>query len=87
MSFETPRQAFATREAHEALLELKKLVDDVTKLTHAAELESFRAAINHNEDGRIRSSLQVVIERLKSPAFDRTLCEAREKLETAARIQ
>jgi len=87
MNFETPKQAFATREAHEALLELKKLVDDVTNLTHAAKLESFRASINRNEECRVRSSLQVVIERLKSPEFDKTLFEAREKLEAAARIQ
>jgi len=87
MNLATPKQALATREAHEALLELKKLVDDVTKLTHAAELESFRASINRNEECGVCSSLQMVIERLKSPEFDKTLFEAREKLETAARIR
>jgi hypothetical protein len=76
--------AFAGRYAHEDLLELKKVIDDATNMTHAAELESFRAAINRNDDNRDRSSLRAVIGRLKSPGFDRALFEVRDKLETAA---
>jgi len=83
MKLETPKQAFATREAHEALLELKKLVDDAAKKTHEAELESFHAAINRTEDNRVRTTLQVVIERLKSADFEQRLFVAREKLEMA----
>jgi hypothetical protein len=86
VNLETPKQAFAARDAHEALLELKKVIDDATKTTHAAELESFRAAINRHDDNRVRSSLRSVIERLKSPDFDRVLFEVREKLETAVSI-
>jgi hypothetical protein len=86
VNLETPKQAFAARDAHEALLELKKVIDDATKTTHAAELESFRAAINCHDDNRVRSSLRSVIERLKSPDFDRVLFEVREKLETAVSI-
>jgi ribosomal 50S subunit-associated protein YjgA (DUF615 family) len=86
MNLETPKQAFATREAHEALVELKKLVDDAAKITHAAELESFRAAISRDQNHGVRRSLQYVIERLRSPDFERVVLVAREKLETALSI-
>lgn len=86
MNLETPKQAFAARDAYEALLELKRVIDDATKTTHAAELESFRAAISRNDDNRVRKTLRDVIERLKSPDFDRVLFEVRKKLETAISI-
>jgi hypothetical protein len=86
MDRETPKQAFAAREAHEALLELKKLIDDAAKLTHEAELESFHAAIDRRQDNSIRRALQDVTERLKSPDFDRVLFVARRKLETAVSV-
>jgi len=86
MNRETPKQALATREAHEALLELKKLVDEVTVTTHAAELESFCLAVKRKQGTSVRGTLQTVIERLKSPNFDAVLSEAREKLETAVSI-
>jgi hypothetical protein len=34
------KAALVTREAHQALLDLKKLVDTATQKTHAAELET-----------------------------------------------
>jgi len=83
MDLEAPKQAFAAREAHEALLELKKLIDDAARMTHAAELESFRAAISRDQNSGVRGSLQNVVERMKSPDFDRILFVVREKLETA----
>jgi len=78
-----PRQAIATREAHEALLELKKLVDEAAKETHEAELESFSAAITQSECTGIRLMLQNIGERFKSPTFDAVLASVREKLQTA----
>jgi hypothetical protein len=86
MNRELPRQAFAAREAHEALIELKKLVDEAATMTHAAELESFRAAISPVQDSGVRISLQYVVHRLSSPDFDRLLVVAREKLETAVSV-
>ena len=83
---ESPKQAFAAREAHEALLELKKLVDEATTTTHAAELESFCLAVKRDEGTSVRRALEAVIERLKSPNFDAVLSVAREKLETAASV-
>ena len=86
MNLETPKQAFAAREAHEALIELKKLVDEAAKITHEAELESFRAALNRDKDSSVRRSLQNVIERVKSSDFERAIFVVREKLETALSI-
>jgi len=83
---DTPKQAFAAREAHEALLELKKLVDEATVATHAAELESFCLAVKREQTTSVRQTLEIVIERLKSPNFDAVLSMAREKLETAVSV-
>jgi len=83
---DTPKQAFAAREAHEALLELKKLVDEATVATHAAELESFCLAVKREQTTSVRQTLEIVIERLKSPNFDAALSMAREKLETAVSV-
>lgn len=83
MELVTPKQAFAAREAHEALIELKKIIDEAAKMAHAAELESFRAAVHRDQDSSVRSSLRDVIERVKSPDFDRAVFVVREKLETA----
>ena len=53
----TPKQAFAAREAHQALLELQRLLDEAAKTTHAAELESFHAA-KRGEDTAVRRTLR-----------------------------
>jgi hypothetical protein len=81
-----PTQAFAARDAHEALLVLKELVDDAAKTTHAAELESFHVALSHGQNTEVRRTLENVAIRLKSPDFEILLTEVREKLETAASI-
>src|SRR6516162_1094743 len=53
----TPKQAFAAREAHQASLELQRLLDEAAKTTHAAELESFHAA-KRGEDTAVRRTLR-----------------------------
>jgi hypothetical protein len=40
------KAALVTREAHQALLDLKKLVDTATQKTHAAELETVGQAVS-----------------------------------------
>jgi hypothetical protein len=45
MNIEMQKRALATREAHLALLDLKKVVDEVTQTTHAAQLEAVHLAI------------------------------------------
>jgi len=86
MQIVAPKQAFATREAHDAVLELKKLVDDAENTIHAAELESFHVAISRESDSTIRKSLQNVIDHLKSPKFDTVLSAVRDKLQTAVSV-
>jgi hypothetical protein len=83
MSREVLKQAFAAREAHEALLKLKKLVDEAATDTHQAELESFSVAVTRREDAGVRSMLKRVVERFKSPDFDAALAAVREKLQAA----
>ena len=86
MNRDKPKQAFAARDAHEALLVLKDLVDDAATTTHAAELESFHLAFSHGQNTEVRRTLQNVAIRLKSPDFEILLAEVREKLETAVSI-
>ncbi len=81
------KRALATREAHLALLDLKKFVDEATQTTHAAELEAVSLAISPRQDGNTLSTLRVVIERLQSPNFEAALTQAREKLETVVACQ
>jgi len=78
-----PKQALAAREAHEALLELKKIVDEAANTTHTAELESFCLAVKREQGASVRRILETVTERLKSPDFDEILSMVREKLESA----
>jgi hypothetical protein len=86
MRRDTPKQALAAREAHEALLELKRLVDEVTKTTHTAELESFHIASHRGYRGDVQRMLQGVVDLLESPAFDAVLSRVRDKLETAVSV-
>ena len=79
-----PTSVLATRDAHSALLELKKLIDEATEATHAAELEAVYLALKPRPGDDIRTTLRVVMDRLKSPNFETTLSQVREKLETAA---
>jgi hypothetical protein len=84
MNADMRTRALAARDAHLALLELKKLVDDAAQATHAAELEAVYLAISSRQGDDIRSTLRVVIDRLASPNFETTLSQIRERLETAA---
>lgn len=84
MMTEMKKTALAARDAHLALLELKKLVDDATRVTHAAELEAFHLAISSHLDGEVRTPLRKVIASLRSADFETTLSQVRERLETAA---
>jgi hypothetical protein len=45
MNTQMQKRALAGREAHLALLDLKKVVDEATQRTHAAELEAVHLAI------------------------------------------
>src|SRR5215470_18311189 len=67
MHIDTPKQAFAARDAHEALLELKQLVEEATKDTHSAELEAFHLGVGGDEYNEVRLTLEGIVARLRSP--------------------
>ncbi len=77
------RGALAARDAHLALLDLKRLVDEAAQKTHAAELDAVGMAISTREDRDIRTKLSTVMDHLRSPDFEAALSQVREKLEAA----
>ena len=77
------KRALAARDAHSALLDLKKLVDEAARTTHAAELEAIGLAISRRQHCDICETLRLVVERLRSHNFETTLMQAKEKLEIA----
>jgi hypothetical protein len=83
MNTELQKRALAARDAHLALLDLKKFVDEAAQTTHAAELEAVHLAIRPRPTEHISTTLRVVMERLESAEFDATLTKVREKLHTA----
>ena len=83
MHSEAHRQAFAARDAYEAMLELKSLIDDAAKRTFAAEVELFRAALTRNEKHGAINCLRQVVGSVQSRDFDGALFVIREKLELA----
>jgi hypothetical protein len=83
MNIEMQKRALATREAHLALLDLKKVVDEVTQTTHAAQLEAVHLAIRSRPTEETSTSLRDVLELLGSPNFEATLSRVRETLQIA----
>jgi hypothetical protein len=77
------KRALAAREAHLALLDLKKVVDEATRTAHAAELEAVHLAVSPGLAGDITATLQVVMENLRSTNFEAALARARESLQLA----
>ena len=83
MNTEMQKKALAAREAHLALLDLKKVVDEATQTTHAAELEAVHLAISPRSAGDITTTLRGVIENLGSTNFESALARVRESLQLA----
>jgi hypothetical protein len=80
---ELQKRALAARDAHLALLDLKKVVDEAVVTTHAAELEAVHLAISPRSSGEVSTTLRIVVERLASAHFEGVLMKARESLQTA----
>lgn len=80
------KRAVATRQAYLAMLDLKKLVDEATRRTHAAELEAIHSAVRWQSRTRTAEDLRAAIDRLRSPSLESALSQARERLEAAAVI-
>jgi hypothetical protein len=83
MNTEMQKKALAAREAHLALLDLKKVVDEAARTTHAAELEAVHLAICPRTAGDITTALRVVMENLESTNFENALARVRESLQLA----
>lgn len=83
MNTEIQKQARAARDAHLALLDLKKLVDEIAQTTHSAELEAVHLAFSPNQTGDISTTMRAVLDRLGSPDFEASLTKARLSLQTA----
>jgi hypothetical protein len=64
MNTEMHKRALAAREAHLTLLDLKKVLDEATQSTHAAELEAVHLAIRSRPLEETCTSLRDVLERL-----------------------
>jgi len=80
---EMQRKALAARDAHMALLDLKKVVEEAARTTHCAELEAVHLAISSRKTDEISSKLRSVLERLASADFDAALAKARQSLQLA----
>ena len=83
MKTEMERTALAARDAHLALVDLRKLVDEAARTTHAVELEAVHLAISSKPIGDIASMLASAVERLGSTDFEASLNRARQSLRIA----
>lgn len=82
------RQAALTaRDAHLALLELKKLVDSATQKIRAAEREIVGMAIGRTHTEEPFRALRAAVQSIESPAIEAAISEARSKMSDAAAYQ
>ena len=83
ISYPNARGMLITRDAHEALAVLKKLVDSAEEKIRLAERETAAVAIGHQKDDDPLRTLRDVEDTLKSQRFETAVSDAREKIETA----
>jgi hypothetical protein len=82
------RAALTARDAHDALLELKKLVDNATEKIRTAELEMVGMAIGRSKVQQDPSrALRAAAQSLQSPALDDAISHARAKMNDAVALQ
>ena len=83
MNNDMQRRALAARDAHLALVDLQRLVEEAARTTHCVELEAVHLAVSSIRTDDLSSKLRTVLERLASPDFETTLAKARQSLEMA----
>ena len=83
MNNDMHRRALAARDAHEALLDLKRVVEEAARTTHSVELEAVHLAVSSRRTDDISSKLRSVLERLASADFEAALAKARQSLQMA----
>ena len=72
-----------TRDAHNALAVLKKLVDHAEEKIRLAERETVAVAIGHQKDDDPLRTLRDIKDTLESQRFEAAVSDARQKIETA----
>jgi hypothetical protein len=83
MNNDMQRRALAARDAHMALLDLKRVVEEAARTTHCVELEAVHLAFSSRRADDISSKLGSVLERLASADFETALAKARQSLQMA----
>jgi len=83
MNSDMQKKALAARDAHMALLDLKKVVEEAARTTHCAELEAVHLAVSSRRSDDVSSKLRSVLERLASADFEAALTKARHSLQMA----
>ncbi len=86
MTSDPQKRAMAAREAREALLQLKKLVDETTETTHVAELQAIGFAVRPGQRVDALTTLRTALESLRSPHLETAINQACERLEFALSI-
>jgi hypothetical protein len=81
MNSNMQKRALAAREAHIALLDLKRVIEEAAQTAQDAEFEAAHLAIRRRTDGDITPKVRKVLDRLAS--FEATLVRARESLQIA----
>ncbi len=72
-----------TRDAHEALAVLKKLVDSAEEKVRLAERETVAVAIGHSKGDDPLRTLRDIASTLESPNFEAAVSSVREKMQSA----
>jgi polysaccharide deacetylase 2 family uncharacterized protein YibQ len=83
MVFPDSQGTLITRDAHEALAVLKKLVDSAEQKIRLAEREAVAVAIGHRMGDDPLRTLQDTAEALRSQDFEAAVSSVREKMQTA----
>jgi len=80
MNKDMQKRALAARDAHLALLDMKKVVEEAAQNTHLAEMEAVHLAMVAEPAGNFAAAVRAVLERLESADLEATLQRARQSL-------
>ena len=88
MTTSTMRQAaLSARDAHGALLELKRLVDTAAQKARVAELDIVGASIGRKPAKDPLEALLAAVQALQSPTFEAAISQAKSKMSDAVACQ
>ena len=83
MSYPELEGALITRDAHEALTVLKRLLDTAEEKIRLAERESAAVAIGHRRDEDPLKTLRDVADAFETPKVEAVISAFREKVQNA----